>query len=470
LASAGRNLYDGRLIRQGAKGLAVHLDTPGFLQRDRSIVKDQIRATYLIETPHPAEHAAEIIAGEQSCGTFVRVPGETHELRARHRARVDTVEVLGKGSSPSLPGSRAPCGARPVEYQTAKVVISFPLENVGINLPTLVSTVAGNLFELSEVSGLRLMDIEFPDVFRNHYPGPQFGIEGTRKLAGVWLRPILGTVIKPSVGLSPEQTAEIVRALALAGIDFIKDDEVMANPPHSPLKRRVESVMREIKSVAEQTGKKVMYAFNITDELEAMLRHHDTVVQAGGTCVMASLNSVGLAGISFLRGRCQLPIHGHRNGWGMMNRYPSLGMDFAAYQKLWRLAGVDHVHVNGLQNKFWEPDDSVVRSIQACLKPLLGGFEIMPVISSGQWGGQAPETYRLTQTVDLMYLAGGGIMAHPGGPAEGLRAIKQAWEAALLGVPLENYACNHPELRKAIEKFGKPASPGPAASPLRTAP
>jgi len=425
-------------------------------------MNDRILATYWIETPHSVEHAAEVIAGEQSCGTFVRVPGETSELRARHRAQVERLEILGLRDAPSLPGSRGPTRSGPLEYKTAKVVISFPLENVGTNLPTVLSTVAGNLFELSEMSGLRLIDVEFPDAFRNRYPGPQFGIEGTRKLAGVWGRPLVGTIIKPSVGLSPEQTAGLVRELALAGIDFIKDDELMANPPHSPLKKRVEAVMREINAIADETGRKVMYAFNITDDLEAMLRHHDVVLEAGGTCVMASLNSVGLAGISHLRRHCQLPIHGHRNGWGMLTRCPSLGMDFAAYQKFWRLAGVDHIHVNGLKNKFWEPDESVVQSIKACLKPLLGSYAIMPVISSGQWGGQAPETYQLTRTIDLLYLAGGGIMAHPGGPAAGLQAIHQAWEAALSGVPLETYASNHSELREAIAKFGRLSSPGAA--------
>jgi ribulose-bisphosphate carboxylase large chain len=423
-------------------------------------VSDKILATYLLETPHAVERAAEVIAGEQSCGTFVRVKGETAELQARHRGRIESIEVLAVGNAPSLPGSRCPAQAGPLEYRTARVRISFPLENMGTNLPALVSTVAGNLFELSEVSGLRLIDIEFPEIFRDHYPGPRYGITGTRKLAGVWDCPILGTIIKPSVGLTPEQTAETVRELALAGIDFVKDDELMADPPHSPLERRVAAVMREVNSAADSTGKKVMYAFNITDEMEAMLRHYETVLKAGGTCVMVSLNSVGLAGVSYLRRHCQLPIHGHRNGWGMLTRCPALGIDFVAYQKLWRLVGVDHIHVNGLKNKFWEPDESVVRSIKACLAPLLGGYPIMPVISSGQWAGQAPETYRLTRTVDLMYLAGGGIMAHPGGPADGIKAIRQAWEAALTGVPLETYASDHPELAKAIAKFG----PRPSAS------
>ncbi len=266
--------------------------------------------------------------------------------------------------------------------------------------------------------------------------------------------PIIGTIVKPSVGLSPEQTAELVRDLGEVGIDFVKDDELMANPPYSPLEKRVECVMREINRLADSTGRKIMYAVNISDEIDAMRRHHDVVLNAGGTCVMVSLNHVGFAGVSSARAHSQLPIHGHRNGWGMFTRHPLLGIEFAAYQKLWRAVGVDHLHVNGLQNKFWEPDESVVRSIQALQTPLWGGYHAMPVISSGQWGGQASETLRLTGTQDVLYVAGGGIMAHPMGPAAGLLGIKQAWEAAAQGVPIEQYSAEHEELRVTIEKFG----------------
>jgi len=115
---------------------------------------------------------------------------------------------------------------------------------------------------------------------------------------------------------------------------------------------------------------------------------------------------------------------------------------------------VDHIHVNGLRNKFWEPDDSVVQSIEACFKPFLGGYEVMPVISSGQSVGQAPDTFKRAKGVDVMYLAGGGIMAHPGGPASGMKALSQAWEAAVKGIDLRTYAKDHVELAQAIEKFG----------------
>lgn len=413
---------------------------------------DRIYATYWMETPYDIEQAAEVVGGEQSSGTFVQVPGETADLKERFRAKVESITPIETVDMPSLPGAAEPAGGT---YQRAEVRLSFSIENMGTNLPTLIATVAGNLFELRDVSGLKLIDIDLPDVFKEAYPGPQFGITGTRELAGVQDRPIIGTIVKPSVGLTPEATADLVGDLAGADIDFVKDDELMANAPHSPLAQRVEKVMAVINDAAERNGKKVMFAFNITDELDAMLKHHDTVKAAGGTCVMVSLNSIGPVALAHLRKHCALPIHGHRNGWGMYTRSPHLGMGFRAYHKIWRLAGVDHIHVNGLKNKFWEPDDSVVNSIQACFEPFLGGYPVMPVISSGQTGMQAPETYRRINSVDVMYLAGGGMMAHPGGPPAGNVALRQCWEAAVKGIDLETYAKDHPELAQSIEKFGK---------------
>jgi len=203
-----------------------------------------------------------------------------------------------------------------------------------------------------------------------------------------------------------------------------------------------------------------MVAFNISDRLDRMLAHHDTVRAAGGTCVMVSLNGVGLVGVEHLRRHATLPIHGHRNGWGAISRHPLLGMEFRAYQGLWRLAGIDQIHVNGLQNKFCESDESVVRSIEACLEPRGPHRPLMPVVSSGQWGGQAPETFARTKTVDLMYLAGGGILAHPGGPAAGVTALRQSWEAAVAGVPLADYAKERPELGQSLEFYGALPKPG----------
>ena len=412
---------------------------------------ERIFATYHIETPLPVEQAAAVLAGEQSSGTFVAVPGETEELKQRFAARVEKITPLEVVKEPSLP---APWRAGAI-FQRANVVVSWSVENMGWNLPTLVSTAQGNLYELSQFSGLKLMDLEVPASFARHFRGPKFGVSGCRQLTGAQNRPLIGTIIKPSIGMSPEETAALVKVLAEAGIDFVKDDELMANPPHSPFDKRVAAIMSVINTHADRTGKKVMYAFNVSDEVDAMQRHYEKVVNSGGTCAMISLNSVGLSGAKKICDLGALAIHGHRNGWGALNRHPLLGIEFPAYQKIWRLAGVDQIHVNGIANKFWESDDSVVRSIVACRQPLLGGMSVLPVVSSGQWGGQAPETYRRTQTVDLLYMAGGGIMAHPDGPAAGVRSLQKWWEAAVEGLTMEKSAEKYPELKKSLEKFGK---------------
>lgn len=419
-------------------------------------MKDRIIATYRIETAHPLEAAAEMMAGEQSAGTFVKVPGETPELLEHHGARVERITPLEAVDQPSLPGAKPPRQQiAPPRFQQAEIVLSYPFANVGASLTALITTISGNLYELGPFSGLRLIDVDLPAAFADTYPGPQFGVAGTRRLAGVYDRPLLGTIIKPSVGLSPSATAEVVQTLCEAGLDFIKDDELQTNSPHSPLAERVAAVMRVINNHAQATGKQVMYAFNITADLDDMLHHHDIVAAHGGTCVMVNMLAVGAAAVAKLRRHAALPIHGHRAGWGMLSRHPLLGMDYTAFQKLMRLAGVDHLHVNGLRNKFCETDESVIASARACLTPLFRAEDVaLPVFSSGQWAGQAPDTYRALGSLDLLYLAGGGIMAHPAGPPAGVASLRQAWDAAMHGIPLIDHARDHSELRQAMEMFG----------------
>lgn len=418
----------------------------------------RIKARYWIETAYPLEQAAAIMAGEQSTGTFVRVPGETDELREAHAARVEEIKELGTVDRPSLSGSGLPKGHKgPVIRRTAEVMLSWPISNMGPSLPNVLATVAGNLFELKPFSGLKLLDVSLPPDFLTSYQGPQFGVEGTRRLTGVYGRPVIGTIIKPSVGMSPEQTAAQVRMLAEAGVDFIKDDELQADGPHCPFDQRMTAVLRVLNDYADRTGRRPMYAANITGEIHQMLRRHDAVVAAGGTCVMVSVNSVGLPALTELRRHTQVAIHGHRNGWGMLSRSHAIGMSFIAFQKFWRLAGVDHIHVNGLRNKFCEEDASVIASARECLKPMFPnphpGCEIMPVFSSGQSAKQVPETYAALGCMDLLYACGGGILAHPAGPAAGVSSLRQAWEAAAAGIPMPEYAKSHPELGAALEAF-----------------
>ncbi len=419
----------------------------------QSAARHEFTARYFVESSVPSDKVAQVIAGEQSSGTFLTLPGETEALKARSRARVVRVDTQPPALEPTLHSAYVARKGQGGPFYRAEIEIAFPVDNVGANLPTLLATIAGNLFELGEVTALRLLDLDLPASYASGFPGPAFGIEGTRRMAGVHGRPIIGTIIKPSIGLSAQETATLVDGLCEAGIDFIKDDELMADPLYERFEARLAAVMPVLRRHADRLGRMPMYAINISGTIDEMLRRHDAVLAAGGTCVMASINWVGFAGIAHLRQHSQLPIHGHRNGWGALTRHPGLGFSFTAYQKLWRLAGIDQLHVNGLRSKFWEPDDSVIESARACLAPFAGLAPLMPVSSSGQWAAQAPDLFAQLGGTDIMHLAGGGIIGHPDGAAAGVNSMREAWEAAAAGVPLERYAATRPALQRALAHF-----------------
>jgi ribulose-bisphosphate carboxylase large chain len=234
--------------------------------------------------------------------------------------------------------------------------------------------------------------------------------------------------------LTPNATADLVRTLGQAGVDFVKDDELMANPPHSPLAERVRAVMRIIRELADATGRQLMFAFNISDQLDRMLAHYETVRAAGGNCVMVSLNSVLAASIS-------TPPVWRRSTATQQLRHaspPALGMDLRMPKSggWW----------TSIICTWWPQSKFCSQTNRSCgvppVTPVLGGYVAMPIVSSVDGAGRRG-TYRQTQTLDVMYLAGGGIIAHPGGPAAGVAAIRQAWEAAATGVPLDQYAREH---------------------------
>jgi len=410
-----------------------------------------ITLTYRIETSESIEALAAKIASDQSTGTFVALPGETEELKARVAARVLAIRHLPEALQPSIPE------AGNVPFKRADVDIGFPFDAIGTDLSALMTIAIGGTYSIKGLSGIRIVDMKLPDDYRGAHPGPQFGVAGSRKLTGVEGRPIIGTIVKPALGLRPPETAAMVGELIEAGVDFIKDDEKLMSPAYSPLSERVKAIMPLILDHEQKTGKKVMYAFGISHaDPDEMMRNHDLVLAAGGNCAVVNINSIGFGGMAYLRKRSSLVLHAHRNGWDILTRHPGLGMDFKVWQQFWRLLGVDQFQINGIASKYWEPDDSFVRSFEAVTTPLFSPDDCaLPVAGSGQWGGQAPETYERTgRTVDLLYLCGGGIVSHPDGPGAGVRAVQQAWQAAVDGIPLADFARSHAELARSIEKFG----------------
>lgn len=411
---------------------------------------DSVIATYEIETSLPLQQAAETLAGEQSTGTFVRVERESDAVRARFAAQVLDLDEIPLSGDSALPGTVGD----PALRRRGRLRLRFPLDNFGPSIPNLQAAVAGNLFEIKELAAVKLTDLDLPPAFGERYGGPRFGLVGTRELLGRPAGALIGTIVKPSIGLTPSELAEVVGELAEAGVDFIKDDELQGNGPSSPLAARVDAVMPVLRRYADRTGRMPMYAFNITDDIHLLEQNHDHVVAAGGTAVMVCINMVGLAGLAHVRRFAQVPIHGHRAMFGAVSRSPQVGFTFRAWQKLARLSGADHLHTNGISNKFYESDTQVLDSIDAVRSPLPGIADTVPVLSSGQWGGLAHATYRAVGSSDLLVLAGGGIHGHPDGAAAGVESMRAAWASAEQGETTAQALAASPELRRAAERFG----------------
>ena len=157
-----------------------------------------ITLTYRIETPGSVEAMANKIASDQSTGTFVAVPGETEELKARVAARVLAIRPLEASFSPTWP--EAEPGKR---LNRADVDIAFPLDAIGTDLAALMTIAIGGVFSIKGMTGIRIVDMKLPEAFKAAHPGPQFGIDGSRRLTGVEGRPIIGTIVKPALGLRP---------------------------------------------------------------------------------------------------------------------------------------------------------------------------------------------------------------------------------------------------------------------------
>jgi ribulose-bisphosphate carboxylase large chain len=412
---------------------------------------DAIEVTYRILSYLPLEQAAEAIAGEQTTGTFTKVAGETPELHSKHRAKVLDITVLDDDPGSPLPGARGQDGGT---LRAGVVRIGYPLVNSGASLTRMLAFTSGNLYELSELAGIKLLDIDFPDEFGTVYPAAPHGVAGTRALVDRPSGVLLGTIVKPNIGLAGPDYYRVVRELGLAGLDFIKDDEVNADCPPTPLHKRVPHIIRALDEVESETGRRPLYAFNISDEVDHMLACADFVAAAGGKCVVVNTAVVGIPALRAVRAHSDLVIHGHLAGFAAASRHPNLGMAFSAFQKLARLAGVDHLHVGGFRSKFFIRDEETAANIRAVRTPLLGGRECLPVISSAQWAGTAPTTWQHTGTDDLLVLAGGGVLGHPDGAEAGARSMRQAWEAVTRGVPLQEAARRHGELAAALAHFG----------------
>lgn len=386
----------------------------------------------------------ESIALEQSTGTWVDVPEETQDIRQRHVARVLAVHEVPDYED-----------ALPEDTSCRKFIflLGFPVINLHGQLPQLLTAVYGNI---SMAGKLKLLDIYFPQSFVRKYKGPKFGIEGIRKILKIYDRPVLLAMFKPCVGMEPKTLGKVLFELGTAGLDIIKDDELLADPDFCPVEERLEICMKMIEKVYKETGRRMLYAINITDNFDKMFTKARKAIAAGANCLMVNTYTVSYAAMSALAedNKINVPILCHPDFAGAMFSSPYYGLTSSlVLGKLPRLAGADMVIYPSHFGKVPMVRERVIRIAQELAAPLYHLKSVFPGPSAGMHPGLVEQLIKEFGN-DLLIGAGGGINAHPQGPKAGVKAFLQAIEAVQKNIPLKTMAKKHKELATAIQKWG----------------
>jgi len=337
------------------------------------------------------------------------------------------------------------------------------------NVPQILSSIAGNIFGMKAVKNLKLLDFHLPEKIVNSFPGPAYGIEGIRKILNVKNRPLLGTIIKPKIGLNEKEHSIMAYKAWIGGCDIVKDDENLTSQSFNKFLTRVKETLKK-RDIAEKiTGEKKIYMPNITAETSEMLRRARFVKSLGGEYVMVDIISCGWSALQTLREAnkdLKLVLHAHRAGYAALSRNPKHGISMLVIAKLCRLIGLDQLHIGTIVGKMETPRIEVISLDQEIenrmIKTNPAGhileqkwFDIKPtmaVCSGGLHPGHVPYLVK-NLGKNIIIQMGGGIHGHPLGTIAGAIAARQSLEATIKNISLEKYAETHFELKKALEFF-----------------
>jgi ribulose-bisphosphate carboxylase large chain len=339
-----------------------------------------------------------------------------------------------------------------IDGNTVKVAYPIGLFEPG-NMSNILSSISGNVFGLKTIKNLRLEDADFPQEIARGFKGPKFGVEGVRNLLEVYDRPLVGTIIKPKLGLKTADHAQVAYEAWVGGCDMVKDDENLSSQAFNPFENRVTRTLEKRNKAEDETGEKKVYMANITAETKEMLNRAQFVIDHGGEYVMVDILTCGFAALQTIREQdLDLVIHAHRAGHAAFTKNRKHGISMKVIAKVARIIGVDQLHVGTVVGKMSETRNEVIENCEA-LKTKMGLLKrVMPVASGGLHPRLVPALIKLFGK-DLIIQAGGGIHGHPDGTLAGAKAMRQAVDATLSGMTLDKYAQDHKELKLALQTW-----------------
>ncbi|MFX1477992.1 MAG: type III ribulose-bisphosphate carboxylase [Promethearchaeota archaeon] len=423
----------------------VHYVNLDYIPNDNDLI-----AMYYVEKSSDCrdlEQACEEIAKESSIGTWTEIATLSADIAERLKPSVFYIDP---------------------KNNIVKIAYTNELFESN-NIPQILSAIAGNIFGMKVLKYLRLLDIQFPKDILDKYKGPKFGIKGIRQLTKVKGRPLLGTIVKPKVGLSETEHAKVCGEAWKGGLDLVKDDENLTDMVFNRFEKRIVETLKIRDKVENETGERKFYMPNITAPLTTMKKRAEYVIDNGGEYVMVDIVTIGFSALQdikeFLENK-EVVLHAHRAMHAAFTRSKRHGISMLALAKLMRLIGMDQLHTGTIIGKMEGESQEVLEINSVISKEKITGNNLsildqnwynihptLPVASGGLSPLHIPELMRLLGK-DMVYQFGGGCHGHPDGTTAGAKAIRQAVDAVLEGRKLKEYAKSNSELALAIEKWG----------------
>ncbi len=395
---------------------------------------------YYAESTLPLEEAASAIAAEQSTGTWTEVSTFTDNIFKSYGGKVIAL--------------------KPESAHKGTIKIAFPNEDISVEIggiPQILSVIAGNLFGLEDLVNVRLNDVHFPREITEKFQGPKVGLRGLKDILEMPSeRPLIGTIVKPKIGLRPKEFANYVYEGGMGGLTNSKDDETLTNQSFCPIEDRTRAVAEAIDRVKDESGHKIIHAINVSTRTDEIVELAEKVQDWGAKQIMIDVVTCGFTALQSLAEApsIKLPIHVHRTMHAAFTRNPFHGVSMTVVAKLVRLCGGDALHIGtfGVGKMHGTPDEDL-KYQSALIDEMYGLKTVMPVSSGGMYPGAIPALMKVAGG-DVQIQAGGGVSGHPKGVRAGAMAMSQAVDAALNNISLEDYAKDHEELSLAIEKWG----------------
>jgi len=373
---------------------------------------------------------------EGSTGTWEKIDEDTENLRIAMSSKLVGYHEI-------------PC--EDPFTKSAVIQLAFPIRAWGDNVPMMLLAIAGNCFAYSK--NIMLTDLFIGKALLKKFKGPKFGVEGIREVTGVKSRPLSLHIIKPKMGMTPEQTANQVYLTAIGGADMCKDDEMLSDAYNNTMEQRLPLVMDAISRAADKTGRKMVYMCSITDESERMMNKARRAIELGANGLLVTY-SAGLAAFRKLTSDPEINVPVMMHGSHMIAMMKQISWPVLA--KLSRLCGADMM----LTPTIWSsiPMVSMEEGLRTSFVKMAPWGHIkrtFPMPCAGTYPGLTEVLIR-EYGPDIIIPAGGGMLGHPNGHTAGARSWQQAIAAVMAGESLPDAARKpeNAELKAALEKWG----------------